>query len=706
MAAALFCLAGGSAWAQTWLETFDNPSDYTNDFNFTPGYAAGPTGPCYSIAGVGLNGSDGLGFVAASGSQDLSFTYKDASFDFTVATNITVSVFFQAGGSAASGGRIQVGLVGGATSGMSLDQSAWTFGSYKLNNNGGGWGALAITPQYKSAGTTGTTSPALVQTGIAIVSGNWYLYSVYFTNLGNAGTNANAYQIACSLVDYGADGATPGANLITANSVVTIPFSGSQIATNKGVFPCIRSQENWGAIYLDDFGAVGYPVPTGTAPYISAQPTNETVPAGTTASFLVAASLSDQTSTYQWLTNGVVDPTVTGQTYAITRASVPANNNETFQAIVGNANGNTPSQVATLTVANTPFILVQPASQTVTQPQTATFTISALGQEPLYYEWLSNNVPVTGWVQDGSNYTTAPTVYAQNNGDSYTVIVSNVLAHVTSSTATLTVMPIPPIIDQFNTGAASWTAPWFFSGPDNQITWDSTRDAQNNPHSGSVRCVFAMTNNNESGGAWGCVNDGWAWDANWVIYNPSGQVGTIQFDLQIDPSTAPTVNGDFGFWSVFLVQGEVKNGSVNVDNVIEIGTQNVPLSATNWTHLTYPVTANTPPWFFSYIVQLNGGGWANSVTANIDNFEVGGPAPGLTLVNPTYSPTSGLSFTITNVLGATGGSLYSTWVSTDLVNWTDQSDFLIPQGATSYLYTDPAAVSVSAQYYKVAPFKL
>ena len=67
MAAALFCLAGGSACAQTWLETFDNPSDYTNDFNFTPGYAAGPTGPCYSIAGVGLNGSDGLGVAGTTG---------------------------------------------------------------------------------------------------------------------------------------------------------------------------------------------------------------------------------------------------------------------------------------------------------------------------------------------------------------------------------------------------------------------------------------------------------------------------------------------------------------------------------------------------------------------------------------------------------------------------------------------------------------
>ena len=88
----------------------------------------------------------------------------------------------------------------------------------------------------------------------------------------------------------------------------------------------------------------------------------------------------------------------------------------------------------TQTVA--PTITSQPASQTVTVGQTATFTVMASGTAPLSYQWLKNNSNISS--ATGASYTTPATV-AGDNGASFTVVVSNSAGSVTSSAAMLTV---------------------------------------------------------------------------------------------------------------------------------------------------------------------------------------------------------------------------------------------------------------------------
>src|SRR5258708_21616739 len=66
----------------------------------------------------------------------------------------------------------------------------------------------------------------------------------------------------------------------------------------------------------------------------------------------------------------------------------------------------------TSAVHGAPSIMAQPASQTVTAGQTATFTVAATGTAPLSYQWRKNGVAITGMTT--SSYTTPATTTADN----------------------------------------------------------------------------------------------------------------------------------------------------------------------------------------------------------------------------------------------------------------------------------------------------
>ncbi len=91
------------------------------------------------------------------------------------------------------------------------------------------------------------------------------------------------------------------------------------------------------------------------APAISAQPASQTVIAGKTATFTVAAT-GTAPLTYQWSKNGTAISGATSATYT-TPAETTADNNATFTAAVSNSAGNATSNAATLTVSASTLIL-------------------------------------------------------------------------------------------------------------------------------------------------------------------------------------------------------------------------------------------------------------------------------------------------------------------------------------------------------------
>ena len=85
-----------------------------------------------------------------------------------------------------------------------------------------------------------------------------------------------------------------------------------------------------------------------------------------------------------------------------------------------------------------PVIDVPPQPQTVTEHQTATFSVSAHGTAPLSYQWQRGTNDLAG--ATAASYTTAATVTG-DSGATFRVVVTNAAGKVTSDAARLTVNP-------------------------------------------------------------------------------------------------------------------------------------------------------------------------------------------------------------------------------------------------------------------------
>jgi hypothetical protein len=181
---------------------------------------------------------------------------------------------------------------------------------------------------------------------------------------------------------------------------------------------------------------------TSGAATITQQPQSQTVQAGQSATFTVVISNGPCRSI--WYVNGAAH-------YGAFASSISYTIPNTTSAMNGwkvavylyscGSNGATlgKSQTAILTVnpdTNAPTITTQPANQTVTVGQTATFSVTATGTAPLTYQWQKNGGNISGATAAG--YTTPATV-AGDSGAKFDVVVSNTVGNQTSTMATLTV---------------------------------------------------------------------------------------------------------------------------------------------------------------------------------------------------------------------------------------------------------------------------
>ena len=174
-------------------------------------------------------------------------------------------------------------------------------------------------------------------------------------------------------------------------------------------------------------------------PGFAIQPASQTVTVGQTAVFSVTATGTGP-FTYQWQKNSANISGATSSAFT-TPATVSGDNGATFRVAVTNSAGTAMSNSATLTVDAAPVapsITTQPAGQTVTAGQTATFSVVAAGTAPLTYQWQKNNANISG--ATSASYTT-PATATGDSGATFRVIVTNSVKGITSNSATLTVNP-------------------------------------------------------------------------------------------------------------------------------------------------------------------------------------------------------------------------------------------------------------------------
>src|SRR6266853_222209 len=125
-------------------------------------------------------------------------------------------------------------------------------------------------------------------------------------------------------------------------------------------------------------------------------------------------------------------------------------NGNQYRAVFTNTAGTATTAAATLTVNNAPTlptITTQPANQTVTAGQSATFTAAATGSPTPTVQWQMrtagsetfSNVP--GATSTTLSFTTALT----QNGNQYRAVFTNSAGTATTTAATLTVNNAPPL---------------------------------------------------------------------------------------------------------------------------------------------------------------------------------------------------------------------------------------------------------------------
>ncbi|PWU19573.1 MAG: hypothetical protein C5B50_06315 [Verrucomicrobia bacterium] len=228
-------------------------------------------------------------------------------------------------------------------------------------------------------------------------------------------------------------------------------------------------------------------------PWIVVHPVSQTVNTNQSVYFNTVAV----GTAYQWQFNGSNIAGATTSSYNI--SSVTVSNAGSYACVISGTNGTITTSNAVLTVNAPPLVTVPPSSLTVTQSQAANFTVSALGNAPLSYQWRFNTVNIAGATNTAYNIANC---YATNAG-SYTVVVANNQGSTTSAVATLTVNLPPSITTQpqsqsLLTGScttfsvtASGTAPlyyqWLYNGaPQGTFTNTATSPTECNAGTYSV----------------------------------------------------------------------------------------------------------------------------------------------------------------------------------------------------------------------------
>jgi hypothetical protein len=186
------------------------------------------------------------------------------------------------------------------------------------------------------------------------------------------------------------------------------------------------------------------------APRVTTNPTSQTIVAGNTVTFTVAATGSP-TPTVQWQVStnaGTTYSNIAGATSAsLTLVTVASLNSYRYRAVFTNSVGTATTTAATLTVQSAPTVTTNPVSQAIRSGSNVTFTVAATGNPTPTVQWqLSTNGGLTfANIAGATNVSYSFTTATSQNGNVYRAVFTNSVGSATSSNATLTVQTAPVV---------------------------------------------------------------------------------------------------------------------------------------------------------------------------------------------------------------------------------------------------------------------
>jgi hypothetical protein len=208
-------------------------------------------------------------------------------------------------------------------------------------------------------------------------------------------------------------------------------------------------------------------------PDVLVPPVSQTNGVGAIVSFMVIAT-NTTPLLYQWqrdgtnvtsFTNLVNGGNISGVSSNVLTITGITTNNQAIYSVIISYGAGTITNFATLTVIPTPFITSTAlTNETVGVGSTVTFSLTALGQPPLHYQWsldgtnVTNSTSITGAKTNILVITDAQT----NDSGTYTITITNGYGIYTND-ATLTVVPQPIIIVPLTNQTVGLGAPVTFA---------------------------------------------------------------------------------------------------------------------------------------------------------------------------------------------------------------------------------------------------
>lgn len=181
---------------------------------------------------------------------------------------------------------------------------------------------------------------------------------------------------------------------------------------------------------------------------ISTQPIDRAIEEGNPVKLFVVAS-GTGTLTYQWFYNGAELSGATKSGLYI--SSVSTSNAGSYSVVVSDDYSSLQSSTAKLSVIKPVAISASPSSQVVNEGSSAAFSVTASGTGPLSYAWYFNGAPISGATSSSFKIADVST----SDAGKYSVVVSNSISSVTSSSATLAVLATA----QSYSASLTWSRP-------------------------------------------------------------------------------------------------------------------------------------------------------------------------------------------------------------------------------------------------------
>lgn len=349
--------------------------------------------------------------------------------------------------------------------------SAWPNGNYQMTGSGAPTAPISLTTDNYPVGTPQVTSGTWANGMLVVSPGqsttiNFSTFTGYATSgvaghlslevSSMQGDNVNIQSNIISQAGFGMPvSATPLTSLtipagaltngrvyegrMTWDTAISLGASGGAVA--------LFSKQLWFYIAAQAPGAITPP------PVISRQPTNQTGPLGGSATFTLTVTVGGSTNVgnllTDWYFNGErinLDGTKYAwppNTFGLTVNNLTAADVGSYTVRLGNAGGFVTSVPATIAISvptapTAPTIVRQPVAVTVGQDTTAVLSVVATGTPALTYQWKLNGNNVTGLAGVNGPTLAIPGASAARAG-TYTVVVTNSVGSVTSTSALLTI---------------------------------------------------------------------------------------------------------------------------------------------------------------------------------------------------------------------------------------------------------------------------